>query len=140
MAGRLITTSEKSYTPWNPAVRLRVERDIESARVNEEKKKQDDESVASATSLDSAATPDTLSREIAEMTKDIASTPLTKEKKKEKRGWFSSGKKNPKKKVRTCEEIIIYVASQQLTQPSIRFTHSRRRPKAKKRGQKRSQR
>ena len=102
------------------------------------KKKQDDESVASATSLDSAATPDTLSREIAEMTKDIASTPLTKEKKKEKRGWFSSGKKNPKKKVRTCEEIIIYVASQQLTQPSIRFTHSRRRPKAKKRGQKRS--
>ncbi|GMH95204.1 hypothetical protein TrVE_jg12941 [Triparma verrucosa] len=42
MAGRLITTSKKSYTPWNPAVRLRVERDIESARVNEEKKKQDD--------------------------------------------------------------------------------------------------
>ena len=42
MAGRLITTSKKSYTPWNPAVRLRVERVIESARVNEEKKKKDD--------------------------------------------------------------------------------------------------
>ncbi|GMH58257.1 hypothetical protein TL16_g02569 [Triparma laevis f. inornata] len=68
------------------------------------KKKSDDSSVTShvsQNSLDSTATPDTLSREIAAMTQDIASTPLTKEKKKEKRGWFSSGKKNPKKKAKS---------------------------------------
>ena len=32
MSGRLITTSKKSYTPWNPANRLRVERDLEVRR------------------------------------------------------------------------------------------------------------
>ncbi|GMH77996.1 hypothetical protein TL16_g07619 [Triparma laevis f. inornata] len=42
MAGRLITTSKKSYTPWNPENRLRVERDIAAARVEAEKKKEDD--------------------------------------------------------------------------------------------------
>jgi hypothetical protein len=42
MSGRLITTSKKSYTPWNPAVRLRVEADeLANASIIEEKKKEE---------------------------------------------------------------------------------------------------
>jgi len=42
MSGRLITTSKKSYTPWNPAVRLRVEADeLAHANVIQEKEKEE---------------------------------------------------------------------------------------------------
>ena len=40
MSGRLITTSKKSYTPWNPAVRARVERDLKKAAEEAEEREE----------------------------------------------------------------------------------------------------